>query len=326
MKGLHIFYDKRQTVSSNSSFSPSAGKPSKVLNDWKKNKLPIQVHEVTPLNRAELSLAHAPEYIRNVLDLRTANGFGNRNPEVAKSLHWTSGSFASAAKFAVKHQTQAVSLTSGFHHACYNHGGGFCTLNGLVISAQLLRLHGYVNRVGILDLDQHYGNGTDDIIRNLNLNYINHYTLGGKSWSNANAEEFLNKLPEIFDELFRDVDVLFYQAGADSCVDDPLGGVFTQEQMRRRDRIVFEQAKRLNLPLVWNLAGGYQDRFDNVLAIHRATAEEHLRVFEGIEVNTGVEEQYEAKIKRIWDYRNEIDDEVEIEVEESSWEDDINWG
>jgi acetoin utilization deacetylase AcuC-like enzyme len=327
---LKIFYDQRQQVNNNTSFSPSAGKPAKVLADWQNHGLPLSVEVVHPLNRAEISLAHDPKYVRDVLSLHTTNGFGNKLKEVAKSLHWTTGSITSAAKYAVKNKSQAVSLTSGFHHAGYESGGGFCTFNGLVIASQMLKLHGYVNNVGILDLDQHYGNGSDNIINTLNLKYISHYTIGGKMWSNDTIESFLSDLPKLFDKMFSNIDLLIYQAGADSCVDDPLGGVFTQEQMRRRDRIVFQECKKRKIPIAWNLAGGYQDRFENVLALHRATAEEHLSVFNKIKIDSGCNEEYikpEKVIYQVDDHDDDIDWQAQNWDEEKhdSWEDDVNW-
>ena len=35
-----------------------------------------------------------------------------------------------------------------------------------------------VAKVGILDCDYHYGNGTDDILAQLRLSYVDHYTTG----------------------------------------------------------------------------------------------------------------------------------------------------
>lgn len=40
--------------------------------------------------------------------------------------------------------------------------------------------------------------------------------------------------------------------------DDPLGGVLTTTQMKERDEIMFSTAKSCGIPIVWNLAGGYQ--------------------------------------------------------------------
>jgi len=47
------------------------------------------------------------------------------------------------------------------HHATRSQAGGFCYLNNAAIAAQLLR--GRFERVAILDVDVHHGNGTQDI-------------------------------------------------------------------------------------------------------------------------------------------------------------------
>jgi hypothetical protein len=53
-------------------------------------------------------------------------------------------------------------------------------------------------------------------------------------------------------------------------VDDPVGGVLDSEQMRQRDRIVFEAGKTAAVPLAWNLAGGYQVPVSKI-KLHMAT-------------------------------------------------------
>lgn len=54
-------------------------------------------------------------------------------------------------------------------------------------------------------------------------------------------------------------------------VSDPLGGFLTTAELAERDRIVFSVAKAFGIPLVWNLAGGYQEPLSAVLEIHRNT-------------------------------------------------------
>ena len=70
---------------------------------------------------------------------------------------------------------------------------------------------------------------------------------------------------------FADCDLLIYQAGADPHVNDPLGGFLTTAELSERDRIVFSVAKSIGIPVVWNLAGGYQEPLSRVLEIHRNT-------------------------------------------------------
>jgi hypothetical protein len=56
-------------------------------------------------------------------------------------------------------------------------------------------------------------------------------------------------------------------------------------ELRHRDAVVFRGVQSAGVPLVWNLAGGYQrdaaGGIEPVIAIHTRTALEHLRVFEG---------------------------------------------
>jgi acetoin utilization deacetylase AcuC-like enzyme len=51
------------------------------------------------------------------------------------------------------------------HHAGRDYCGGFCYLNNVAIAAEYLRSHasGRYQRVAILDVDYHHGNGTQDI-------------------------------------------------------------------------------------------------------------------------------------------------------------------
>ena len=70
---------------------------------------------------------------------------------------------------------------------------------------------------------------------------------------------------------FADCDLLIYQAGADQHVSDPLGGFLTTAELAERDRIVFSMGKKIGIPVVWNLAGGYQNPLEKVLEIHRNT-------------------------------------------------------
>ena len=54
----------------------------------------------------------------------------------------------------------SAALVSGFHHACADHGEGFCTFNGLVVALDALVAAGEIRTAAVLDMDLHYGNGT----------------------------------------------------------------------------------------------------------------------------------------------------------------------
>lgn len=274
---LPVFYDPRQHTSVNDSFSPSAGKPAQVVASWQRLQVPIELMPVEPATPEQLALAHSRDYVDGVLSTKIPNGFGNTLKEVAATLPWTSGSLVSAAVHAVQHGGVAVSPTSGFHHAGHGFGGGFCTFNGLMVAVRVLQTRGLARKIGILDLDMHYGNGTVDILERLKVGGVHHYTFG-EHWDTPDqGEAFLRALPGVLAG-FVGCEVVLYQAGADSFVDDPLGGVLTREQLRLRDRMVFRHFAAAKIPLAWNLAGGYardeQGTIAPVLAIHDATLEE----------------------------------------------------
>ena len=138
----------------------------------------------------------------------------------------------------------ACSPTSGFHHAGWEENGGFCTVNGLMITAVRLLREGLVKHVSILDYDYHYGDGTDDIIRRLGLEDSVHHVNGDPY---GGGDRFLESIEDDLDEL-DDTDLVLYQAGADMHIDDPLGGILTTEQMRMRDEIVLQWCKRNRNP------------------------------------------------------------------------------
>jgi acetoin utilization deacetylase AcuC-like enzyme len=184
----------------------------------------------------------------------------------------------SAAEWAVTQGELALSPTSGFHHAGWDYGAAFCTFNGLMVAALALHARRLVRRVAILDLDQHFGDGTRDILRRLEINWARHYTYGLDPATQENAELWLAALPRLVLETVQSCDLVLYQAGVDSHVDDPLGGGLTAEQMARRDRIVFQGCKETGVPVVVNLAGGYQKPVERVVQLHVNT----LRALSGV--------------------------------------------
>jgi acetoin utilization deacetylase AcuC-like enzyme len=273
---ISVVYTEKM-VANAQSFSPSAGKPREVVASWRQRFPDLVYRAPQPASIEELCLAHSPHYVREVLAFRAPNGFGNCLPEVAAALPYTSGAMIEAARAAL-HAGVGVAPVSGFHHACYAEGGGYCTFNGLVVAAQVLRREGLVQRVGILDFDEHYGNGTADIIRQLRLGWIEHYSAAA-DWDRPDqASAFLAAIPSIL-QRFAGCDVLLYQAGADPHIDDPLGGWLTTEQLRQRDRAVFDACRTRGLPIAWNLAGGYQTPLRRVLDIHDNTMAECLTAF-----------------------------------------------
>ena len=270
MQSIPVFYSPK-LVAINYSASPSAGKPELAVKSWQALGIPIDIREPIPVTVDELSLAHDRTFVEKVLACRINNGFGNKLPSVADSLPYTCGAIVSASREALRNGQVAVAPVSGFHHASYKQESGFCTFNGLVVAAQALKQERLVKKVGILDFDEHYGDGTASIISTLNLgDWLSQFSAGKDYREASQAKKFLKRIPELVAR-FSDCDLILYQAGADPHVADPLGGWLTTSQLAERDRLVFKTAKALGIPIAWDLAGGYQYDFRAVLDIHDNT-------------------------------------------------------
>ena len=269
LDAIPVFYTPLMAAEA-SSFSPSAAKPRAVVASWRKLGVPLNVMVPEPASVQDIARAHLPAFVDAVLSCRSDNGFGNRSKAVAASLPHTSGAMLAAAREALRNGRVAVAPCSGFHHAGYANAGGFCTFNGLMVTAMALHASREATRVGILDFDQHYGDGTDNIIDRLRIDWIHHYSAGEHYGFATEARRFLSSIPGLVDAM-KDCDVILYQAGADPHIDDPLGGWLTTEQLFERDLLVFEAAAELGIPVAWNLAGGYQSPLRKVLRIHDGT-------------------------------------------------------
>lgn len=268
---IKVFYNPNQQVDKNESYSPSAGKPARVAEQFSANFPITLVSNFKPTSFEEIILAHDSSFVRRVLDGKEANGFNNFSKDIINSVPWVLGSFIAAAEDCYLNSSITCSLTSGFHHAKYKKSRMFCTFNGLIIAAQILKEKYDLKKVSIIDFDFHDGDGTDDIISSLDLRYIQNYSMGKLNIWREDAALWLQELPRVLKKNFANSDILLYQAGADPWVKDPLGGILTKEQLAMRDLIVFNFALENRIPLVWNLAGGYSSPFGHVLDIHNNT-------------------------------------------------------
>lgn len=270
---IPVFFSPEQVVHADMGASPSAGKPPLVVASWRNAGFPIEVLPVSPVTVADFERAHYPDFVRDILACKLDNGFGNKHPAVAASLPWTSGSMLTAARHLISTRTPvAVSPTSGFHHASYAKAEGFCTFNGLMVTVLALRADGFKERIGILDLDEHYGNGTVDILDVTAEPDVLHYTFGEQQdIGRTGGARWLQGLPAVV-QWFRGCGVVLYQAGADPHEHDPYSrGILSTQQLYLRDQIVFRELSAMGIPVVWNLAGGYQTPLRKVLDIHDNT-------------------------------------------------------
>ncbi len=271
----------------------------------------IQIVAPAPVQKSEILRVHTPEYVAAVetgepRELAESQKFP-WVPELYPSVCLTSGGLLAAASLALDTGISAA-LASGFHHSCADHGEGFCTFNGLIITLEALRHAGHIRTAAILDLDLHYGNGTASLaasrpwIRALSIygnDYANNvayrdvsirqHTDGPNHFSaplmptgGPDKAMLLETLAANLPWLTQGEppDIILYQAGADPLRDDPYSPLdLTHADLRARDKLVFDFAKAADIPLAWVLAGGYTKDVTQVVQAHVNTTLACLEVY-----------------------------------------------
>jgi acetoin utilization deacetylase AcuC-like enzyme len=270
----------------------------------------VRIEAPSPVSEVDLLRVHTAEYVAAV---RTGEprvlAESQKFPWSAAlwpSVLLTSGGVLAAARQA-RDEGLAAALASGFHHAHADHGEGFCTFNGLVVAAEALRAAGALRTVAVLDLDLHYGNGTASLCAT--RPWLFNCSIYGNDYDRNTAHKDVEVrrhadgpnhvsvvLPNgsgravLLEALERGTkgllawgrpDLVLYQAGADPYREDPYSPLdLDHDDLRERDRWVFEWAKRERLPLAWVLAGGYTPELSKVVAVHLGTFDAARAVFD----------------------------------------------
>jgi acetoin utilization deacetylase AcuC-like enzyme len=244
-----------------------------------------------PLSYDHVVKVHDPIYVQAV-----QTGFPRSLAE-SQEFHWdaglwpmvlaSNGGAVAAALDAMQHGV-AGSLSSGLHHARYGIGAGYCTFNGLVISARQALAAG-ASAVLILDLDAHCGGGSASLIANdsriwqLDVSVDSYDSYDGSARARLRlvkrGEDYLGEIESGLREIVRQgqqFDLCLYNAGMDPFEGCPDGGLIgiTKEMLAARERLVFEWCRRQGLAVAFMLAGGYigeQLDADGLVDLHRLT-------------------------------------------------------
>ena len=134
-------------------------------------------------NNKYIFLVHDAAYVSDLLnitlDQKAARkiGFPLSEELIAREMMIADGTMK-ASEFAIKYGV-AMNIAGGTHHAFTNKGEGFCMLNDQAIGARYLQEKGLANKILIVDLDVHQGNGTAEIFQNNNTVFT--FSMHGKS-------------------------------------------------------------------------------------------------------------------------------------------------
>jgi len=177
-----------------------------------------------------------------------------------------------------------INLGGGFHHAFPDHGEGFCVFNDIAIAIRALQHEGLIRRAAVIDLDVHQGNGTaaifaeDPTVVTFSMHEEQNYPahkppsdLDIGLDSGTGGAEYLAALEENAPAILERhaPGLVAYVAGADPYEEDQLGRLrLTRDDLRRRDRIVFDACAERKIPVVVMLAGGYAAKVEDTVGIH----------------------------------------------------------
>jgi acetoin utilization deacetylase AcuC-like enzyme len=253
----------------------------------------VRLCEPPAATDGQIALAHHPHYIGDLMNGRlTAQaqrvlGFPWSLEMVERSRR-SAGATIAACRAALLDGASA-NLAGGTHHAYADRGEGFCCLNDVAIAARLIQTDTMqsarpIQRVIIVDLDVHQGNGTAAILQNdasvftLSIHGENNYPFRKEKSSldiglpdGTGDDVYLQSLQEALQlslDCFRP-DFVIYIAGADVYEGDRLGHLkLTIEGCRQRDHLVIDFARRLGVPLAAAMGGGYCPRIEETVAVH----------------------------------------------------------
>ncbi|MDC0518104.1 histone deacetylase [Candidatus Pelagibacter sp.] len=252
-----------------------------------KKKIVKKFHIPYPCSDDTLKRAHSETYINDIknktLDQNKIKkiGFPLVDTVIQRSLVATGGTVL-ASKLAINYGL-ACNTAGGSHHANYDGGAGYCVFNDVAIAAQYLLERGLANKILIVDLDVHQGNGNSEIFKeNRNV-----FTFSMHSKSNYPAKKSKSDLDVELDDNMEDkqyikilkfhlnqlnaesFDYVFYIAGVDIHFDDRLGKLkISDEGVKERDKLVTENFFSKGIPLCGVLGGGYNKDFDKLVELH----------------------------------------------------------
>jgi acetoin utilization deacetylase AcuC-like enzyme len=205
------------------------------------------------------------------------------SPELVSAFWLAAGGTIAAAQSALR-DGFGCNLGGGFHHAYPSHGEGFCAIHDVAVAIRRLQADGVIRKAMVVDTDVHHGNGTATIfakqpsVFTLSIHQLNNYP-AYKPPSTVDLDmsdqiEDAAYLAALLPAVRAGMDsfqpeILFYVGGADPYRDDQLGGLsLTMDGLMARDKEVFEEARKRNIPVVTTLAGGYARRIEDTIQIH----------------------------------------------------------
>ncbi len=248
----------------------------------------LNLFEPKPALDEEILLTHAQSYVDALknLSLDASHvrriGFPLSHQLILREWILVQGTI-DAAMYALQYGV-SLNVAGGTHHAFANKGEGFCILNDIAVAANVLLHKKLVNKIAIIDLDVHQGNGTASIFaenskvftcsmhgKNNYPFHKEHSDLDIELEDGTTDEVYLNLLENSLNNIFEKIkpDFVFYLAGVDILFTDKLGKLnISKEACLRRDALVFEHCKMHQVSVAVAMGGGYSPNIKDIVDAH----------------------------------------------------------
>jgi len=212
-------------------------------------------------------------------------GFPLSQELLAREIIIMNGS-VQCAEYALVHGV-AMNVAGGTHHAFTDRGEGFCLLNDIAIAAHHLLDKGLVNKVLVVDLDVHQGNGTaqifenDDRVFTFSMHGQSNYPMHKETsdldvglLDGTDDSTYLSLLDRHLNKVFDSFqpDFICFQSGVDVLATDKLGRLgMTLDGCKARDRMVLELCHRNKVSVMGCMGGGYSEKIAHIVEAHANT-------------------------------------------------------
>jgi acetoin utilization deacetylase AcuC-like enzyme len=247
-----------------------------------------------------LALTHSSSYLDKLNQLQLsakeqrAIGFPQTAEMIEREYRIMQGTI-DCALYAWQHKSCALNIAGGTHHAFADRGEGFCICNDMAVAANYLLQQGIVQRILIIDLDVHQGNGTASIFSNsknvftMSMHGAHNYPfhkeishldipLQDGTTTTQYLELLASHLPAVLDTF--QPQFAFYLCGVDILNTDKFGKLaVTPQGCAQRDAFVFQQLKQRNIPVACAMGGGYSADIKIIVDAHYATFEQAEETF-----------------------------------------------
>jgi len=251
-----------------------------------------------PATEEQLLLVHTHQYLAELRTYKhSERTHRSELPLTREVVDWSvlsAGGSILAAREALKSDGYGVCMNigGGFHHAFPDHAEGFCYINDVAVAIRAMKAEGLVTRVAIIDLDLHQGNGTaaifqyDPDVFTFSMHQEHLYPRKERSDLDIGLDigvsdlKYLSLLGGVLHKVLdqHQPQLVVYLAGADPYQLDQLGGLcLTIGGLKERDRRVYHECRKRDIPVVTLLAGGYAERVWDTVTIHYNTCLEMMR-------------------------------------------------